>query len=249
MNDITTTTRSLPPAPLRRFLRQCHRNWVFRRAMAAYLKDPLAATEPSSRILTDLVYGWGNDHWSAHQEYLTACIRHALAARGPILECGSGLTTLLAGAAARRAGVGMWSMEHRPAWGERVRRCLSRHHVDSVHLCVAPLRDYAGYSWYNPPRVAMPDNFSLVICDGPPGSTWGGRYGLLPTMGEKLAPDCVILIDDAARPDKEAVARRWQAESGGSYETLGWREPYIRMLLKDPAWRLRRTWPAGRRSA
>jgi len=235
MNDTTTTIRSLLPAPLRRFLRRCHRVWVFRRAMAAFLKDPLAATEPGSPVLADLVYGWGNDGWSALQEYLAACIRHALAAGGPILECGSGLTTLLVGAAARRAGRSLWSLEPLPAWGERVGGGLRRHGLDSVHLCLAPLRDYAGYAWYDPPLAAMPDDFSLVICDGPPGSTWGGRYGLLPIMGKKLASDCVILLDDAARTEEQAIARRWQAEAGGSFETLGWRKPYIRMLLGDEA--------------
>lgn len=235
MSTAIQTISPLLPPPLRHFLRQCHRDWIFRRAMAAFLKRPLAATEPGSPILADLVYGWGNEVWSALQEYLAASIRHALTARGPILECGSGLTTLLVGAAAQRAGVSLWSMEHLPEWGEKVRRHLTRYHLDSVHLCVAPLRDYAGYSWYAPPLTAMPDNFSLVVCDGPPGSTWGGRYGLLPIMGKKLAPDCIILLDDAARPDEQAIAQRWQAESGGSYETLGWQKPYIRMFLKDSA--------------
>lgn len=232
---MTPETMITSPVPLRHFLRQCHRKWVFRRGMAAFLKDSAAATEPGSRVLTDLVYGWGNDSWSALQEYLAACIHHALAARGPILECGSGLTTLLVGAAARRAGVGLWSMEHLPAWGDRVRGSLTRHGIDNVHLCVAPLRDYAGYAWYDPPLEAMPDGFSLVVCDGPPGSTRGGRYGLLPVMGKKLGPDCIVLLGDAARPDEQAVARRWLAESGGSYETLGWQKTYIRMLLKESA--------------
>lgn len=235
MNSATLTLRSLLPAPLRRSLRACHRDWVFRRAMTAFRKDPLAATEAGSPLLADFMYGWGNDGWSAQQEYLAACVRHALAARGPILECGSGLTTVLIGAAAGRAGVELWSLEHLPAWGDRVGRALRRHGLDSVHLCVAPLRDYAGYAWYDPPLATMPDDFALLICDGPPGSTCGGRYGLLPIMGKKLARDCVILLDDGARAEEQAIARRWQAESGGSYETLGWQKPYIRILLKDTA--------------
>lgn len=235
MSNAIQTLSPLLPAQVRYFLRQCRRAWVFRRALAAFLENPLAATKPGSPVLADLVHGWGNEAWSPLQEYLAACVRHALVARGPILECGSGLTTLLVGAAAQRAGVSLWSLEHLPAWGETVRRCLTRHRLDSVHLYVTPLKDYAGYSWYAPPLSAMPDNFSLVVCDGPPRSSWGGRYGLLPVMGAKLAPDCIVLLDDAARPEEQAVARRWQAESGGSFETLGRQKPYIRMLLKAPA--------------
>ena len=41
----------------------------------------------------------------------------------------------------------------------------------------------------------------------PPGSTRGGRYGLLTVLGERLAPGCTILLDDAGRPDeREAPA-------------------------------------------
>ncbi|HZX32171.1 MAG TPA: hypothetical protein VFF03_12535 [Rhodocyclaceae bacterium] len=235
MNTSTDTLRAALPAPVRHFLRARHRDWVLRRAMAAYRRNPLAAIDPDSPLLADLVYGWGNDGWSALREYLAACIRHALVARGPILECGSGLTTLLVGVAAEKAGVELWSMEHLPDWGDRVGDALRRFDLGAVRLHVASLRDYAGYAWYDPPLKAMPYNFSLVICDGPPGSTWGGRYGLLPIMGKKLAPDCVILLDDGARTDEQSIARRWQAESGGSLETLGEEKPYIRLFLRNPA--------------
>ena len=67
----------------------------------------------------------------------------------------------------------------------------------------------------------MPDNFSLVICGGPPGSTRGGRAVLLSVMGANLAADCIVL--------------QWQDEPGGSFETPGRREPSIPMPLKDAA--------------
>lgn len=235
MNSAARMIRPLLPPPLRQFLRQCHREWTFRRTMAVFLKDPLAATEPGSPVLARLVYGWGNEAWSALQEYLAASLRHAAAARGPILECGSGLTTLLVGVVARRAGLPLWSLEHTPAWGERVRRELEHYGLDNVHLRVAPLRDYAGYAWYDPPLAEMPDSFSLVVCDGPPAATQGGRYGLLPVMGKRFAPDCVVLLDDGGRPDEQAIARRWQAEAGGDCEIEGRQKPYIRLRLKGPA--------------
>jgi hypothetical protein len=59
----------------------------------------------------------------------------------------------------------------------------------------------------------MPPAFQLVICDGPPGETPGGRYGLWPVLGQRLAPGAVILLDDADRPGEEEVLRRWSTEA------------------------------------
>jgi hypothetical protein len=88
----------------------------------------------------------------------------------------------------------------------------------------------------------MPDSFPLVVCDGPPGSTKGGRYGLVPIMREWLKPGCVILLDDAGREQERAIARRWEAELGASSETLGSIKPYIEMTVmgrqnQQPAYR------------
>lgn len=93
--------RTVLPAPSRRFLRMRHRDFVFRRAMDRFLTNPEAALASDSRVVPDLIYGWGSD-WSALDEYLTDCLRYALACNGPILECGSALTTILVGAIAKK---------------------------------------------------------------------------------------------------------------------------------------------------
>jgi hypothetical protein len=58
----------------------------------------------------------------------------------------------------------------------------------------------------------MPLEFRLVICDGPPGATAGGRYGLLPVLGERLAAEATILLDDSDREGEAEVLQRWMAE-------------------------------------
>src|SRR5687768_17033682 len=87
----------------------------FDASMAHYLKDPLAALDPASGLLQALIDGWANP-WSGQQEFLAACLRHALIAEGPILECGSGLTTLLVGGLAQRRQLGLFSLEHQASW-------------------------------------------------------------------------------------------------------------------------------------
>lgn len=75
----------------------------------------------------------------------------------------------------------------------------------------------------------LPARFSLVLCDGPPGNTPGGRYGLLPVLGHRLSPSVVILLDDAGRPDERAIADRWTAELGGTMTIEGVQKPYARI--------------------
>lgn len=182
-------------------------------------------------MLKDLVYGWGNADWSALDEYLASCIGHALSSCGPILECGSGLSTVLVGAIAKKRNQGHWTLEHKPEWAANVQRHLDRYRIDSVVQCTRPLKDYGEFCWYDPPSKSMPDGFVLVICDGPPGTTRGGRYGLVPIMKDRLKPGCVILVDDADREPDLAIAKRWEAELGASMEIRGSRKRYIEMQI------------------
>jgi hypothetical protein len=218
-------------ATLRSAARSVHRGHVFRRAMRRFLDDPGACADPASAALGELIYGWGNESWSASGHYLAGCIRHALDTRGPTLECGSGLSTILLGAIARQRGERHWALEHAPEWAARVQACLHRYGLDCVAMCANPLKDYGPYSWYDAPLDSMPESFALVICDGPPGSTPGGRYGLAPVMNTRLEPGCVILLDDAGREPERAIAQRWAHELCATQETLGEARPYIRMTV------------------
>jgi len=219
------------PGRAREALRLAHREFVFRRAMKRFLASPESCALPGSPVLDDLIYGWGNDAWSALGEYLAACMRHASEAKGPILECGSGLSTILIGAIAQRWGQPHWALEHSPEWATRVRKYLTQYGIDSVVLCVEPLKDYGAFSWYDPPLATMPESFSLVVCDGPPASTRGGRSGLVPIMRERLKPGCVLLLDDGAREQELALAKLWEGELGASSAVLGATKPYIEMTV------------------
>jgi hypothetical protein len=196
------------------------------------MRDPEAAMEPGSEVIAKLIYGWGNEKWSALDEYLEACIRDAISCGGPILECGSGLTTIIIGVIARKYGNEMWSLEHTEEWGDRVKKYLKRYRIDSVRMCVRSLKKYTGFSWYDPPLDSMPENFALMICDGPPGDTQGGRYGLAVIMKDRMRPDCVILLDDAEREEERSIAERWSRQLDAGYEIHGSCKPYIRLTLK-----------------
>jgi len=232
---LRNVVKSVLPASVRDSLRAAEREIVFRRAMRRFLANPVACARPGSPVLKDLIRGWGNDGWSASDEYLAGCIAHASTTSGPILECGSGLSTILIGAIATRRGQTHWALEHAPEWAKRVQRCLRRYKLDSVVLSSAPLRDYGAFRWYDPPLAAMPKSFSLVVCDGPPAGARGGRSGLVPIMRQRLAPGCVILLDDACRAEELAIAVRWAAELKASFGVVRGAKPYIRMTVAAPA--------------
>lgn len=230
-NQLRNIVKSLLPLRVGRFIRRAHRDFIFHRAMRRFLIAPEVLTQPENPVVIDLIYGWGNDQWSASHEYLAACTEHALTSNGPILECGSGLSTILVGAIAKRGGLSHWALEHILEQASKVQRNLDRYEIDTVVLCAKALKAHDDFTWYDPPLESMPDSFALVVCDGPPGDTEGGRYGLVPIMRERLKPGCVILLDDAHREDELAIAKRWEAELGASFEILGRSNPYVKMTV------------------
>jgi hypothetical protein len=114
-----------------------------------------------------------------------------------------------------------------------VRQYLIRLGLDSaVVLGANPLRDYGEFAWYDPRLASMPRAFGLVVCDGPPASTRGGRYGLVPIMKERLQPGCVILLDDAGREQELAIAERWKNELGATLRVGGSVKPYVELTVQ-----------------
>jgi hypothetical protein len=161
------------------------------------------------RIFRWLRLGWGNEGYSADTSYLEAVCDWASRVHGPILECGSGLTTLLLGIIACER---VTTLEHMPDWKEHVQQAALERSIP-VNVLTAPLVDYGGFHWYSLPR-SLPKDIELVICDGPPGETIGGRYGLLAIVRSLLSPNAVILMDDTERSGEQVIIERWKREFG-----------------------------------
>lgn len=155
---------------------------------------------------------WGNRGYTADLQYLRAVLHYAQKEQGPILECGSGLTTLLLGLTVLHS---VWSLEHMAEWFDRVHARLGLAGT-GANVSLTALRSYGSFEWYDIP-AALPHEFRLVICDGPPGNRPGGRYGLLPLLGERLLKGTVILLDDAERSEEQLVLQRWKNEAGWTH--------------------------------
>jgi hypothetical protein len=215
MNKSVNTLHSLKywvPRSWKRAAKDAIRDRALRRAVRHIGGLPLGEAPPRE-VLQSLQFGWGNEGFAAQTEYLHEVAQRAATTAGPILECGSGLTTLLMGLLAGRRGVETWSLEHIPDWRARVVRTLEQFNIPHVQVCSVALRDYDGYAWYDAPMTELPREFQLVICDGPPGETCGGRYGLLPVIGHRLPSGSVILFDDANRKGETEVLHRWSSET------------------------------------
>lgn len=204
--------KRLVPAPVKRAAKAALLDRTFRNAIRRVADLPFGVV-PDRDLLTHLMTGWGNEGFAAETDYLEEVCSQAARTSGPVLECGSGLTSVMLGLLAGRRGVQTWSLEHVAEWRTRVTSVLERFEIPNVQICAAPLRSFGDFEWYDAPLAEMPKEFQLVICDGPPGSTAGGRYGLLPVMGQHLRAGSVILLDDATRPGEVEVMHRWVSEA------------------------------------
>lgn len=199
-------------------VRRSHQGLIFRTTLPRALATCRRGGTLTPGQLGQLVYGWGNASYSADTNFLEECLSRVGQGTGPILECGSGLSTLLLAAAAESRGRTLVALEHTPAWADRVQAELDRYGLRSARVLKAPLVCSDGFDWYDVAPVDPQARFALVVCDGPPMATRGGRYGLLPIMRSRLTDDAVVLLDDAVRPEERAIAARWQTEFGGRLE-------------------------------
>ena len=163
---------------------------------------------------------WGNPFTPPPELLLEGCRRALLSASG-VLECGSGLTTVLLTVICEARKIPFAALEHDANWFEIARTALSYLGISGGHLRHAPLKEFGEFAWYDCRTAVLPPSFDFVLCDGPPGSTHGGRYGLLPIMASRLAPGCVVLLDDADREGEQAVLKRWNERFAVDIEFRG----------------------------
>lgn len=155
---------------------------------------------------------WGNVEWSANIDFLVAVIQACQETRHGIVECGSGLTTAIISLANQKSQRSLVAFEHDASWAHRTKRRLRFAGIGSAQVLHRPLLSKNGWSWYGVFPEDLPMPIDLVICDGPPGDTPGGRWGMLPALRANLADSPVILLDDVDRQSELSVAEAWAAE-------------------------------------
>lgn len=177
------------------------------------LIERLRGGDDSPEALCALSYAWGNTSHSLRPSALQRLHRLALTASRPILDLGSGLSTIVAAVAAEKAGVAIFALENDRGHFLKLGRALLDLGLKSVELRHCPLVD----GWYSIPRD-LPDSFGLVVIDGPMILENRGRaYDLL---GDRIKTAHVIADDINFQPIAFPF-NRWTLATGRVAERFG----------------------------
>ena len=161
-------------------------------------------------------------NWSAAPDFLKRIVEHAQTAKPTtIVECGSGVTTLMLARCCELNGGGrVFSLENGAEYAEKTRSEIARYGLDKYATVVyAPLTKQTvngrEYQWYALENL-LARNIDMLVIDGPPGFIQRhSRYPALPLLYDRLAEDCVVFLDDAGRPDEREIVAMWQADFPG----------------------------------
>ncbi len=157
-------------------------------------------------------------NWSAAPDFLELIVAQALTAKpAVVVECGSGLTTLMLARCCAINGIGkVFSLENGACFATGTRAWLQRYGLEhQASVLDTPLVrqavDGGDYQWYD--LAGLPKRrIDMLVIDGPPGlQQQYARYPALPRLWQWLAEDAVVFLDDAARQDEREIVARWQA--------------------------------------
>jgi predicted O-methyltransferase YrrM len=153
-----------------------------------------------------------------------------LGSRQRILECGSGVSTVYLARLLAERGGRLVSLEHDPGWAAFVERQLEAEGLrPQARIALAPLEAHPlsieGSPWYpgDAARGAAGElgAIDLLLVDGPPADrpeTELSRYPALPALSDALAPEAIVILDDARRPGEARVLERWEEETEIQFE-------------------------------
>lgn len=124
--------------------------------------------------------------WAAPADVLQIAVGLARSSDGPVLEIGSGLSTIAMAA----TGTKVWCIEHDPHYAEKLEQMAAVAGVgDNITLVTAELKD----GWYDL-TDELPASFGVAFVDGPPRKL-GDRLKFFDRLGERCK---IILYDDAS---------------------------------------------------
>ncbi len=157
-------------------------------------------------------------HWSASPDFLKIICNHCLNHKpSSILECSSGLSSLVLARCCEINRKGhVTSLEHEAEYTEKSTESINRYSLqDRCSIIHSPLKQMNimgnEYMWYTIDKLNV-STIDLLVIDGPPGFIQHeSRFPAIPLLYERLADECTIILDDAARPEEKNIVKRWLA--------------------------------------
>jgi predicted O-methyltransferase YrrM len=180
------------------------------------------------------------EKWSAEEDFLLLLAEYCL--ENPpdsILECSSGLSTLVLARCCQLNGRGqVISLENGEEYARATRKDLAFLGLENqARVLHTPLvhQEVNGreFDWYSLP--ALPENIDMLVVDGPPGFLQKhSRYPALPLLRDRLKDGCHIYLDDAAREDEREIVNLWCQEIPGlTHEYLDYRRGCSVFVLEE----------------
>jgi predicted O-methyltransferase YrrM len=153
-----------------------------------------------------------NNHWGAPPDVLQIASALARASQLPILEMGSGLSTIVLAASTDQR---VWAVEHDAGFSGGLVEMAKLAGVKNIALITAPLKN----DWYDleAEMPNLPEQFGLAFVDGPP-RTQGNRMKFFETFGHRCE---VILCDDACEAMYAKRMKEWAEANGRTYQADG----------------------------
>jgi hypothetical protein len=227
VSDGLALMSAIVPIRTKRALRAMHRNVSLRSSIRTAKSLMKRGAQLPESLLRRMEYGWGNAGWSARVNLLQALLNEKYRADTDVLECGSGLTSVLLSIINMQIGIRFVALEHDPRWHSLVCGRLASLGLPASSIQFAPLRQYGGYDWYDTTALKIENRkFNLILCDGPPSDTRGGRYGMLPSLIDKINPGTRIIVDDIGRADEINMISRWKEAYPGLLTLTAQEETY-----------------------
>ncbi|WP_218940093.1 O-methyltransferase [Denitrobaculum tricleocarpae] len=157
--------------------------------------------------------------WAASPDFLLIVARHAREQKPvTIVECSSGVSTLVLASCMRDNGKGhVYSLEHDGAFADITRGNLEREGLSEWATVVhAPLTSHSingrQFSWYD--DSGLPEGeIDMVVVDGPPHLVGDmARYPAGARLFTRLSEGGTVFADDANRMEEEATLAAWRRE-------------------------------------
>lgn len=176
----------------------------------SYIVPRLRAGEETERDYGE-AFQYAQNNFAASPDVLALCVGVARKCRGPIIETGSGLSSVLMAAVSDSQ---VYSLEHIQHYAARTLSMAEEAGVSNLGMCYAPLKDF----WYDYDKFDLPNKFALGLCDGPP-RLLGSRMRFF----DVIAPKCTAIIVDDFKNDNNFAGkvREWCSASGRTLEVVG----------------------------
>ena len=144
------------------------------------------------------------------EDTLALSVLMARKADGPIIEAGSGLTTLFMAAANPNQTV--YCLENSKLYAEKLREMAYICGLTNIGLCLTPIKD----GWYDlAEHDDLPKEFAMGLNDGPPR-----QFSDRMIFFEKFGNTKTIICDDANEPIYAGAVQRWTEGKGRQFTMI-----------------------------